>query len=99
MNGIMGERFYYQISGVTDDGWITIDTSVEGPQAIQALASRYAKQLDKAVWKPYADDEQYVVQKDPFRLTFQYDSMFGSVVILNDKADEAAVIEMLQKLF
>lgn len=95
----MGERYYYSISGVTSDGWITIDTTADGANPTKALADRYARSIDKALWKPYADDEQYVVQKDPYGLTFQYDDMFGCVVILNKIEDKEAVIELLKKLF
>lgn len=95
----MGEKYYYSISGVTEDGWITIDTTAEGPYPTKALADRYAKSIDKALWKPYADDNQYIIQQDPYRLTFQYDDMFGCVVILNRLEDKDAVIEILKKLF
>ena len=67
--------------------------------ARQRLAQAYQQKMGGTLIKPYEDDAQFIIKGDPYRLVFQYDDMFGSIVILNDIADKEKVVEILQELF
>lgn len=90
---------YFQISQITTDGWIALDTSIEGSEAIFYLAQAYAQKNGGELIKPYEDDAQYLIKGDPFKLLFQYDDMFGAVVVLNELEEKDKVVEVLQSIF
>lgn len=90
---------YYQISRITEDGWIAIDANGIGSEAIINLASAYQQKVGGTLLQPYEDDMQLIIKGDPYKLVFQYDDMFGNVVILNDVADKDKVVELLQGIF
>lgn len=90
---------YYQISGITEDGWIAIDAEGYDATSIITLAQAYQQKMGGTLIKPYEDDAQFIIKGDPYRLVFQYDDMFGNIVILNDIADKEKVVEILQGLF
>lgn len=90
---------YYQISRITEDGWIAIDAEGYDAAPIIMLAQAYQQKMGGTLIKPYEDDAQFIIKGDPYRLVFQYDDMFGSIVILNDIADKEKVVEILQGLF
>jgi len=45
------------------------------------------------------NDDIFTISHDPFKLKFQWDDLFGPVVILNRRSDRSAVIEMLNRHF
>lgn len=90
----------YQISTVTEeDGWIIIDTNGWASEPIRLLASSVAGELGGEMYQPYDGDAQFMIKGDPYKLIFQYDDVFGSVVILNDMKDKDEVVALLQRQF
>ncbi|MBQ2115248.1 MAG: hypothetical protein II193_01465 [Lachnospiraceae bacterium] len=90
----------YRINMITeDDGWIAIDTSESGPKPAVMLAQSIAEEIGGTVWQPYPEDAQFMIKGDKFRLMFQYDDVFGTVVILNDISDKEQVVELLERHF
>lgn len=90
----------YRINLITeDDGWIAIDTDGWGSEPIRLLVDSVAQELGKEVVQPYEGDAQYLIKGDPYKLMYQYDDIFGTVVILNDLNDKDVVVEMLQRHF
>lgn len=90
----------YQINTITeDDGWILLDTSGAGSEPVKLLAQSIADELGKEMYQPYEGDAQFLIKGDPYKLVFQYDDMFGTVVILNELKDKDAVVALLQKHF
>lgn len=91
---------YYQINMITeDDGWIVIDTSKSGSEPIRLLVDSIAEELGLEAVQPYPGDAQFVIKGDPYKLVYQYDDVFGTVVILHDMKDKEAVVEMLHRHF
>lgn len=90
---------YYQISRITEDGWIAIDAEGYDAESIILLAQAYRDKMGGTLIKPYEDDAQFVIKGDPYKLVFQYDDMFGNIVILNDLSDKDKVVEILKELF
>lgn len=90
----------YRINMITeDDGWIAIDTDGWGSEPIRALVASVAEELDGEVVQPYEGDAQFLIKGDPYKLLFQYDDVFGTVVILNDMKDREAVVALLERHF
>lgn len=90
----------YKINMITEeDGWIAIDTSEAGSKPAIMLAESIAQEIGGTVWQPYEGDAQFMIKGDKFRLMFQYDDIFGTVVILNDIADKDQVVELLERHF
>ncbi len=91
---------YYKISTVTDDdGWIAIDTDDRASEPIKALCASVAKELGGEMFQPYEGDAQFMIKGDPYKLIFQYDALFGTVVILNKLSDKDEVIALLERHF
>lgn len=90
----------YKINMITeDDGWIAIDTTGWGSEPVRLLVSSVAEELGGTVVQPYEGDAQYLIKGDPYRLMFQYDDIFGTVVILNDIKDKDEVVKLLERHF
>lgn len=93
----------YKINMITeDDGWIVIDTAgnyMYGSDPILKLAQSIAQEYGKEVFQPYEGDAQFMIKGDPYKLIFQYDDVFGSVVILDKLSDKDAVVELLERHF
>lgn len=90
----------YKIDMVTEeDGWIVIDTNGYGSEPIKLLVTSVAEEIGGTVIQPYEGDAQFIIKGDPYRLMFQYDDMFGSVVILNQMKDKDEVIALLERHF
>ena len=94
----MGEKYYYAVSGLTPQGQILLDSTKDGMGPIKALASRYAESIGKALFKPVAGKEEYVVKNDPYGLIFRHDDQYGNMVILEKIEDLSSVQELLKKL-
>ncbi len=91
---------YYKISMVTEeDGWIVIDTDDRASEPVRALCASVAEELGKEMFQPYEGDAQFMIKGDPYKLIFQYDSLFGTVVILDKPEDKDAVVELLERHF
>lgn len=91
---------YYKINMVTEeDGWIVIDTDDRDAEPIKMLCQSVAEELGKEMFQPYEGDAQFMIQGDPYKLIFQYDYMFGSVVILDKLSDQDDVIKLLERHF
>ncbi len=90
----------YKINMITEeDGWIAIDTSGFGSGPVRLLAQSIADEMGKEMFQPYEGDAQFIIKGDPYKLLFQYDDMFGTVVILDKMEDKEAVVELLQRHF
>ncbi len=90
----------YKINMITeDDGWIALDTNGWGSEPVRLLVASVAEEMGKEVVQPYEGDAQYLIKGDPYKLIFQYDDIFGTVVILNDKKDKDEVVALLQRHF
>lgn len=91
----------YKINMITqEDGWIAIDTiGGYGSEPMLALAKSIMEEIGGELYQPYAGDALYMIKGDPYRLSFQYDDMFGSVVIMNDVKDEKEVVALLERHF
>lgn len=91
---------YYQINMITeDDGWIAIDTDKGGSEPVRALVKSIGDESGREVIQPYEGDAQFLLKGDPYKLIFQYDDVFGTVVILNDLSDKEEVVTLLKKHF
>lgn len=91
---------YFKINTITEeDGWIAIDTDGWASEPIMVLAKSVQEELGGELVKPYAEDAQYLIKGDPYKLVFQYDDMFGNVVILHDMNDREKVIALLERHF
>lgn len=91
---------FYKINLITeDDGWIAIDTDGWGSEPVRMLAQSIAEEYGGEVWQPYEGDAQYMIKKDPYKLMFQYDDVFGTVVILDKLEDKDAVVALLERHF
>lgn len=91
---------YFQINMITeDDGWIVIDTDRGGSEPVRALATSIAEEYGSEMFQLYEGDAQFMIRKDPYRLLFQYDDIFGTVVVLDKMEDKDAVVALLQKHF
>lgn len=85
---------------ITDeDGWIAIDTSGWASEPVRLLANSISEEIGGEVIQPYEGDAQFIIKGDPYKLIFQYDDMFGTVVILNDMKDKDDVVELLERHF
>ncbi len=91
---------YYKINMVTEeDGWIVIDTDDRDSEPVKALCASVAQELGGEMIQPYDGDAQFMIKNDPYKLIFQYDHMFGTVVILDKLDDKDEVIKLLQRHF
>lgn len=91
---------YFKINMVTeDDGWIVIDTDDCGSEPVKALCESVAQEIGGEMFQPYEGDAQFMIKGDSHRLVFQYDDIFGTVVILNRLEDKDEVIELLERHF
>ena len=85
---------------ITDeDGWIAIDTNGWASEPVRLLANSISEEIGGEVIQPYEGDAQFIIKGDPYKLIFQYDDMFGTVVILNDMKDKDDVVELLERPF
>jgi hypothetical protein len=82
-----------------EDGWIAIDTSGYGSEPVRLLANSIAKEMGSEMYQPYEGDAQFLIKDDPYKLLFQYDDMFGTVVILNKLEDKDEVVKILERHF
>lgn len=90
----------YKINMITrEDGWIAIDTDGWGSEPVRALVASVAEELGGEVVQPYEGDAQFLIKGDPYKLLFQYDDVFGTVVILNDMKDKDEVVALLEHHF
>ena len=85
---------------ITDeDGWIAIDTNGWASEPVRLLVQSISEEIGGEVIQPYEGDAQFMIKGDPYKLIFQYDDMFGTVVILDDMKDKADVVELLERHF
>lgn len=90
----------YRINMITEeDGWIVIDTNGWASEPIRALVASVAEEMGSEIVQPYEGDAQFLIKGDPYKLLYQYDDVFGTVVILNDMKDKDAVVELLERHF
>jgi hypothetical protein len=90
----------YKINMITEeDGWIAIDTSGFGSEPVKLLAASIAEEMGKEMYQPYEGDAQFLIKGDPYKLLFQYDDMFGTVVILDKLEDKDEVVKLLERHF
>lgn len=94
----MNIKNYYISSFNTNDGWILIHhDDYDEPDGMVALIKAYAH--DRKIYQAVEDDTVYGIENDPYKLTFQWDDLFGTVVILNNINDKEDVYTLLNKLF
>lgn len=91
---------YFKISTITEeDGWIAIDTDARDAKPVKALCASVAEEIGGEMFQPYEGDAQFMIKGDPYKLIFQYDYMFGTVVILDKLSDKDAVVALLERHF
>lgn len=90
----------YKINMITEeDGWIVIDTNGWGSEPVRLLAQSIADEMGKEMFQPYEGDAQFMIKGDPHKLLFQYDDLFGTVVILDKLEDKDEVVALLERHF
>ena len=93
----------YKINMITEeDGWIVLDTAGNykyGSDPVKMLAQSIADECGKEMFQPYEGDAQFMIKGDPYKLIFQYDDCFGSVVILDKLSDKDEVVALLERHF
>ena len=90
----------YRINMVTEeDGWIVLDTNGWASEPIRLLVESIAAEEGREVVQPYEGDAQFMIKGEPYKLIFQYDDVFGSVVILNNLEDKEEVTALLERHF
>ena len=90
----------YKINMITEeDGWIAIDTNGWGSEPVRLLAQSIATEMGKEMFQPYEGDAQFMIKGDPYKLLFQYDDIFGTVVILDKMEDKDEVVALLERHF
>lgn len=90
----------YKINMITEeDGWIVIDTNGWGSEPVRLLAQSIADEMGKEMFQPYEGDAQFMIKGDPYKLLFQYDDLFGTVVILDKLEDKDEVVALLERHF
>lgn len=91
---------YFKINMVTEeDGWIVLDTDNRDSEPVKALCASVAEELGKEMFQLYEGDAQFMIKDDPYKLIFQYDYIFGTVVILDKLEDKDAVLALLERHF
>lgn len=93
-----GRKILLRCFRIDSTGQILLDSTKDGMGPIKALASRYAESIGKALFKPVAGKEEYVVKNDPYGLIFRHDDQYGNMVILEKIEDFSSVQELLKKL-
>jgi len=80
------------------DGWVFISCNdIYEPDEFVVLVREYQAQiLGKAIEE--VGNSQYRIENDPYKLVFQYDDLFGIVVIIPHNADSVKVCDMLRRL-
>jgi len=87
----------YTITDIRDsDGWIFIsaENSFEEPDAFAALLKEIAAAVDGRITS--LGHTQYRILNLPYDLVFQWDDLFGIVVINNSTAKTGDVIQFLK---
>ncbi len=91
----------YELSGTSENGyWIFISTESDkwdDPDDFVALVKSIHQELGGEIINACDDDTIYKISNDIFDLRFQWDTLFGTVVILKKKRDKESVIKFLQK--
>ena len=88
----------YHISRVNDaDGWIFISAtdSFEEPTAFVEMVKKIAESVNGKISS--VGDTQYRIANVPHDLIFQWDDLFGIVVINGNTADKDNVLSFLKK--
>lgn len=78
----------YKVESVSKEGWIFVsgDNSFYEPDSFIALLKEYQNDIGGKIIVNFNDD-QYTITKDPLNLIFQWDSLFGTTVIVPLKTD------------
>ncbi len=87
----------YQIISISDtDGWIFIsaDDSLENPDAFVSLVKAVKESVNGEIssvgWM------RYKISNIPFDLVFQWDDLFGIVIINNNQTEKEDVLHFLK---
>ena len=75
---------------ITYDDW-------DEPDGFVALVKRICDNCNGSIYS--VGDVQYKIKGDKFDLTYQFDSLFGTVVIYNDFSPKSDVIKYLENIF
>lgn len=92
----------YKVYNITSDRWIFISCEdTNEPDEFVALVKEYSLNVSGSV-KAYSEKTQYIIDKDPLKLIFQWDDLFGITVIVPDKTDiklaEKTLIDLCESL-
>lgn len=88
----------YHVSSVNDtDGWIFISAtdSFDEPTAFVEMVKKIAESVNGKISS--VGDTQYQITNIPHDLIFQWDDLFGIVVINGNLADKENVLSFLKK--
>ena len=75
---------------ITHDDW-------DEPDAFVALVKKLCDNCDGSI--SIVGDTQYKIKGDKFDLTYQFDDLFGTVVIYNDVSSKQDIIKYLEAVF
>lgn len=90
--------FQINASEPNSDGWVFISCNdIWEPDEFVVLVKEYQTQISGKKIKTVGVD-QYRIKNDPHKLIFQYDDLFGIVVIIPKKTNRVKAFETLQKL-
>lgn len=93
----------YKLRLASEERWIFIsgEVSFDEPDAFIDFIKEYQSHLSGTI-KAVPDKMQYIVDNDPLKLMFQWDSCFGITVVVPTETDittaEKAMRELCDKL-
>ncbi len=89
----------YQIKSIDEtDGWIFIsaDNSFYEPDSFIEMLKMISSSVDGKI--VCVGDCQYSITNIPYDIVFQWDDLFGIVIINRDKSEKDAVIQFVNEL-
>lgn len=96
-------KYNYSIAdiGGCNDSWIFIsyNDSIEDIDGTIELMKSIRDETNSDIQRIDPHDDVFILTNDPYKLKFQWDSLFGLVVILNKKSDRMDAIKLLNRHF
>ena len=89
----------YRVNVFGDGNWIHVyhEYAMEEPDSFVALVKSVQSELDGKIVKVPNEDMQYMIDNDPMKLVFQWDSCFGNVVIVQDGTCRDSAVTLLER--
>jgi len=89
----------YKLGLTSEERWIFIsgEDSFYEPDEFIELVKEYRLRLLGTI-KAVSDETQYIIDNDPLKLLFQWDSCFGITVVVPTETDIAAAEKAMREL-